>query len=87
MTIGNECTLKLKEVMEMKGISQRRLSILSGVSRTYIHNLINGDYSNPGILVISRLCIGLQCSFDELVEINPNMSMEQQVTRYGCLWI
>lgn len=72
MTIGNECSLKLKEVMEQKGMSQRRLSILSGVSRAYINNLVQGDYSNPGILIISRLCVGLQCSFDELVEINSH---------------
>ncbi|MDF2612867.1 MAG: Cro/C1-type DNA-binding domain [Clostridia bacterium] len=72
-----ECKLKLEEVMRQKGISQRKLAKLSGVSRTYISELISGKFDNPTIFIISRLMVGLECSFEELVQINPKIDMTQ----------
>lgn len=69
MITSNEYTLKLSNIMEEKEISQRKLSILSGVSRPYISQILSGKHI-PRLDIVCKICEGLQCSLNELVEIN-----------------
>lgn len=58
----------LDEVMKEKSISVRRLSYLSGVSRTYISQLRSGAYENPTIYIVSCLARALNVTVDELIK-------------------
>ena len=58
---------RLKELMIEKNISIRRLSILSGVSRTYIGMLIENKATNPTLNIIVALAVALQVSVTDLI--------------------
>lgn len=48
-------------------MSQRTLSVKSGVSRSYICELEQGKYDRPSIFVICSLAMALECTLDDLV--------------------
>lgn len=58
----------LEKYRKEKGYSVRKLSIQSGVSRTYITGIEEGIYDNPGIKVICALCRTLKVSPNDLIE-------------------
>ncbi len=77
MITGDECELRLAEIMKQKGMNKTQLSKLSGVSRPYISEIANDLRDNPSIFIVSRLCVGLDCTIDELIRVNPNMDMAE----------
>ena len=61
-------SFKLKEVMKEKNISARRLSTISGVSRTYIGMLIENKDANPTLNTMVALAGALQVPIADLIE-------------------
>jgi transcriptional regulator with XRE-family HTH domain len=59
--------IKLTEIRNQKKWSQSKLSLISGVSRTYISEIEAGKY-NPTIDIICKLTKALGCSLDDLVD-------------------
>lgn len=60
--------IRLEEIRGSRNLSKRKLSRLSGVTRSYITELESGKYLNPGIEVLCKLSIALECSLDDLVD-------------------
>jgi transcriptional regulator with XRE-family HTH domain len=60
----------LKEIRKQKRMTLRSLSILSGVSRTHINNIENGETS-PTIDVLCRLSHALNVDIKILFECDP----------------
>lgn len=60
--------LNILQLKRAKGMSQLKLSNLSGVSRSYINELENGKHTNPGVEIVCRLALALGCTLNELVE-------------------
>ena len=66
--------IALKEVLENKGISRNKLSIMLAVS----YNLVNRYYKNSVIRVdidiIARICYVLNCDITDILKYKNNSS-------------
>ena len=60
--------LRLREMREKRHLTQEALASLVGVGQGYISSLENGLYS-PSFEVLIKLARVLQCSLDELVDL------------------
>ena len=56
---------RLKELMEVKGISFGELAQKSGLDARRLHRIANGVVSNPSVFVMMRICNGLEVTLDE----------------------
>lgn len=59
--------LDLKQIRIKRNLTTKALSDLTGVSRSYITELENGKYDNPGLITICALCKGLKLTPNELI--------------------
>lgn len=62
-TIGK----KLLKTRRTKKISQKNLSELSGVSRSYLSEIENDRYTNISIVILCNLCKALNTTPNELI--------------------
>lgn len=60
--------LLITELRTKKKMSRLQLSKLSGVARGYICELEDGKYNNPTVNVICKLCQGLGCTPNDLID-------------------
>ena len=67
--------MRIKEVREEKGFSQRQLAEIVGVSAVTVLNWENGIYE-PGATDLIKLSGALGVSIDYLVENNQNSEQE-----------
>jgi len=58
----------LKEVLEERDMSQYRLAKISGISSSYICELIGGKYKNPTMEVLIALSKALGISVSKLIK-------------------
>jgi XRE family transcriptional regulator of biofilm formation len=58
----------LKKILSEKSISQYRLSKDSGISQSYLSELINGKYNNPSIDILKKISLVLGIRVAELLE-------------------
>lgn len=58
----------VKEILESKNMSQYRLAKISGVSPSYICELIGGKYQNPSMNVLKDLSKALGVSIAKLMK-------------------
>jgi DNA-binding Xre family transcriptional regulator len=63
--------LKLKEVLEEKGISQMKLSRRADVSLTTIQRMCNNPHYNASIDILDKLARALDVNVPELYEQEP----------------
>jgi putative transcriptional regulator len=59
--------LNIKKFRGEKNISIAELARRSGVTRSYICELENGTYANPGLKTICKLCKALRCTPNNLI--------------------
>lgn len=50
------------------GLSQGELANRAGVSPSYLSDLERGKFTNPGVEVICRLALALNCTLEDLVD-------------------
>jgi len=65
--------LRLREIREKRGMSQVALASLVCVAQGYISDLENGKCS-PSFEVLVKLARALECSLDELVDVESSAS-------------
>jgi transcriptional regulator with XRE-family HTH domain len=63
--------LKLKKILEDRGVKQSNLAKKLGVSTVSLSNWSTGK-SNPSLVTVVRICQILDISIDELVQINKS---------------
>lgn len=63
--------LKLREIRESRGMTQAALASLVCVAQGYISDLEKGKCL-PSFDVLVRLAKALECSLDELVDVNAD---------------
>ncbi|MBL4933024.1 helix-turn-helix transcriptional regulator [Clostridium paridis] len=67
--------LKTKEYRKINKLSISQLSYKSKVARSYISELEEGKYDNPGIQVVCKLCKALK--------ITPNDLINEELWKWG----
>lgn len=63
---GDKMGFKLKEMREKKRLSQEELAIKSGVSRSYISQLENGQIVNTTTDTLRKLAQALNCKISDI---------------------
>ena len=62
---------KIKEVAESKGMSQRKLSMRSGVDINTVRRLFRDPYATLNTVTLDKLAIALEVDASELIESVP----------------
>ncbi len=62
--------IKLKTVMNSKGMNKNRLSVLTGVKFDTIQKYYNGDVYRIDVDVLAKFCYALNCDVNDIVEYN-----------------
>lgn len=57
------------DAMREKHVSPEQLSNSCGVSRPTIERILNGSTTNPGILTMCDICVSLDLSLDEIMDM------------------
>lgn len=60
--------LKIKEVAQAKGISQRQLMMRSGLDMRIVRNVLRNEHANITMSTLDRIAIVLQVDARELIE-------------------
>jgi putative transcriptional regulator len=63
--------IKLKELLEKKGLSKNKLSHRAEMERTQINNYCNNKITRLDTDVLARLCTVLECELSDLLEFVP----------------
>ena len=63
--------IKLKELLEKKGLSKNKLSHRAEMERTQINNYCNNKITRLDTDVLSRLCTVLEYELSDLLEFVP----------------
>ena len=59
----------LKKLMLKKHITPYQLSVRTGISKSYIYALCNGNNTNPSIEVCRRIAFSLNIELIELIDV------------------
>lgn len=60
--------LKVKDIAEQKGISQRRLSIISGVDINTVRSIFRNPYRTVNTATLDKFAMALRVDASELIE-------------------
>jgi transcriptional regulator with XRE-family HTH domain len=60
MTLNEAVTKRINEYCNQRNITLNKLCTLSGITQSTVNNIISGKTTNPTILTIYNLCLGLQ---------------------------
>ncbi len=63
--------IKLKELLEKRGLSKNKLSQRAEMQRTQINNYCNNKITRLDTDVLARLCTVLECEISDLLEFVP----------------
>jgi putative transcriptional regulator len=64
--------IKLKELLEEKGLSKNKLSHKAEMERTQINKFCNNKITRLDTDVLARLCTALECEISDLLEFIPS---------------
>ena len=64
--------IRLQEIREERKLTQKKLSLISGVPQQTISAIEAGVRKNPGILTLRCLATALECSVDDMVQTDDN---------------
>ncbi len=63
--------IKLKELLEAKGLSKNKFSHRAEMQRSQINNFCNNDITRLDTDVLARICTVLECEISDLLEFVP----------------
>ena len=63
--------IKLKTLLEEKGLSKNKLSHRAEMERTQINNYCNNKITRLDTDVLARICTVLECELSDLIEFVP----------------
>ncbi|MEG9884063.1 MAG: helix-turn-helix domain-containing protein [Hyphomicrobiales bacterium] len=67
---------RMSTARKISGMSYRELETISGVSKSQLNKIENGEQNNPGIEIIMKIASALQCDVSDFVgDPRPEYSM------------
>ena len=63
--------IKLKELIEEKGISKNKLAHRAEMQRTQLNQYCNTQVTRLDTYVLARICTALDCKIEDLLEFIP----------------
>lgn len=68
--------IKLKELIEEKGITKNELCRKAGMERTQLNRFCRNEITRLDTNVLARICAALDCDIHELLEFVPTEKKE-----------
>lgn len=73
MTYANVISKRLLQICQERNITVNKLSVLSGISHTTIHDLVTGKTKNVKLKTLHKIAVGLNLTVSELLNF-PEMN-------------
>ena len=71
----------IRTILESKSITPYKLSKISGVSNSYLSEILNGKKQNPSVKIVEQIATSLSVRIDELV--NEEVGVNDKNHRWG----
>lgn len=68
MQLNQAVSMRLRELLSQRGMTQYQLFSKSGVPKSTINNLINCSYDSVKLRIIHEICQGFQISLTEFFQ-------------------
>ena len=68
MKLNEAVSLRLKEILNERGMTQYQLYLKSGVPKSSIGNIVNCAYDSVKLRIIHEICQGLEISITEFFD-------------------
>ena len=79
MGIKDAIALRIKELCKQKGIKLNTLATSSGVTPSTVYSLMDDSRRDVGILVLKKLCDGLDISITDFFDTDIFRNLEQEI--------
>ena len=79
MGIKGAIVLRIKELCSQKGIKYNTLATNSGVTPSTVYSLLDERRKDIGVIVLKKLCDGLDISIAEFFDTEIFRDLEQEI--------
>ena len=79
MGIKDAIAWRIKELCKQKGIKLNTLATSSGVTPSTVYSLMDDSRRDVGILVLKKLCDGLDISITDFFDTDIFRNLEQEI--------
>lgn len=79
MGIKNAIVMRIKELCLQKGIKYNTLAANSGVTPYTVYSLLDEQRKDIGVLVLKKLCDGLDISITDFFDSELFRNLEQEI--------
>ncbi len=79
MGIKDAIVLRIKELCEQKKIKYNTLATNSGVTPSTVYSLLDERRKDIGVLVLKKLCDGLDISITDFFDSDTFRNLEQEI--------
>lgn len=79
MEIKNAIVLRIKELCKQKQIKYNTLATNSGVTPSTVYSLLDENRKDIGVLVLKKLCDGLDISISDFFDSEIFRNLEQEI--------
>lgn len=79
MKIADAVADRIIELCRERSITLNKLCTLSAVTQSTVNYIVNGRTKNPGIVVIKKLCDGLDISIKDFFDTPVFAELEQEI--------
>ena len=79
MRIGEACRSRILELCRERDITVNKLSIISGVTKSTLNNIVSGRNNSVTVSTLKKLCDGLEISIVEFFSCDMFSELEQEI--------
>jgi DNA-binding Xre family transcriptional regulator len=79
MSIKEAVINRINEICDDKGIAVNKLANISGITPSTVYSVFNSDRKDIGIVLIKKICDGLEITLEEFFSSEIFKSLEQEL--------
>lgn len=79
MVVKEAVINRINEVCDDKGMAVNKLANLSGITPSTVYSVFNSDRKDVGIVLIKKICDGLEITLEEFFSSDLFSSLEQEL--------
>ena len=70
---------RINEICNTRGLAVNKLANLSGITPSTVYSVFNSDRKDIGIVLIKKICDGLEITLEEFFSSDLFKSLEQEL--------
>lgn len=79
MCVKEAVISRINDICSDRGLAVNKLANLSGITPSTVYSVFNSDRKDIGIVLIKKICDGLEISLDEFFSAEIFDSLEQEL--------